>query len=53
VLKQVGSPLKFSETPGSLRLPPPVLGQHTDAILGGDLGFTADEIAAMRSEGTV
>jgi formyl-CoA transferase/CoA:oxalate CoA-transferase len=53
VLKQVGSPLKFSETPGSLRLPPPVLGQHTDAILGRDLGFTADEIAAMRSEGTV
>jgi crotonobetainyl-CoA:carnitine CoA-transferase CaiB-like acyl-CoA transferase len=53
VLKQVGSPLKFSETPGSLRLPPPVLGQHTDTILGGDLGFTADEIAAMRSEGTV
>ena len=29
----VGAPIKLSATPASLRTPPPVLGQHTDAVL--------------------
>jgi formyl-CoA transferase len=32
-LKLVGSPLKFSETPVDYKLPPPVLGEHTEEVL--------------------
>jgi crotonobetainyl-CoA:carnitine CoA-transferase CaiB-like acyl-CoA transferase len=31
-LPLIGSPLKFSETPVEYRLPPPMLGEHTDEI---------------------
>ena len=29
-----GIPIRLSRTPGAVRLPPPMLGQHTDAVLG-------------------
>lgn len=32
--KTLGVPVKLSETPGRVRLPAPLLGEHTDAILG-------------------
>lgn len=52
-LPLVGSPLRFSDTPVAYRLPPPCLGEHTDAVLGGLLGKTAAEIAALRAAGVV
>ena len=42
-------PYKFSGTPASVRLPPPMLGEHTDEILAQELGLAAAEIAARRS----
>lgn len=39
VLPMVGSPLNFSATPVSYRLPPPKLGEHTVEVLKETLGF--------------
>jgi crotonobetainyl-CoA:carnitine CoA-transferase CaiB-like acyl-CoA transferase len=39
-------PVTFSETPGSLRSPPPRLGEHTGALLS-ELGYSAAEIAGI------
>jgi crotonobetainyl-CoA:carnitine CoA-transferase CaiB-like acyl-CoA transferase len=47
-----GVPLKFSETPGAVRTPPPVLGEHTATILD-ELGYSAAEAAALREAGAV
>ena len=49
-LKALGVPVKLSDTPGAVRTPPPTLGQHTDAVLQHDLGFSADAIAALRRQ---
>jgi crotonobetainyl-CoA:carnitine CoA-transferase CaiB-like acyl-CoA transferase len=52
LIQQVGLPLRLSETPASIRTPPPALGEDSDAILG-ELGFGADDIARLRSRGVV
>ncbi len=49
----VRSPMRFSETPIEHKVPPPLLGQHTDEVLKGVLGKSADEIAALKKAGTV
>jgi crotonobetainyl-CoA:carnitine CoA-transferase CaiB-like acyl-CoA transferase len=43
----VGSPIRMSATPVEYRLPPPLLGQHTLAVLEEVLGLSRDEIAAL------
>jgi crotonobetainyl-CoA:carnitine CoA-transferase CaiB-like acyl-CoA transferase len=52
-LKLLGTPLKLSDTPGAVRTAPPLLGEHTDAVLADDLGFTRDEVASLRAKGVV
>ena len=49
----VRSPMRFSETPVEHKVPPPLLGQHTDEVLKDVLGKSADEIAALKKAGTV
>ena len=39
----IGAPIKLSDTPASVRTAPPVLGQHTDLVLG-EFGYSTDEI---------
>ena len=48
----VGSPLKLSASPVSYRLAPPLLSEHTDGILG-ELGYSADDIEALKTDGIV
>ena len=52
-LQLVSSPLKLSATPVRTDLPPPLLGQHTDEVLGALLGLDAARIAALRAQGAV
>jgi crotonobetainyl-CoA:carnitine CoA-transferase CaiB-like acyl-CoA transferase len=47
-IRQVGIPFQFSETPASVRTPPPTLGGDSDAILA-ELGYAPAEIAALRA----
>jgi crotonobetainyl-CoA:carnitine CoA-transferase CaiB-like acyl-CoA transferase len=47
-----GIAIKLSDTPGTARLPPPRLGEHTEAVLA-ELGFGTEEIATLRSEKVV
>ncbi len=49
---QVGIGTKLSETPGRIRSPAPLPGQHTDELLSG-LGYSAEEIASLREKGAV
>jgi len=49
-VKMPGIPIKMSETPGSVDTPAPMLGQHTEEILHEILGFTAEEVAELRSK---
>jgi crotonobetainyl-CoA:carnitine CoA-transferase CaiB-like acyl-CoA transferase len=53
LLRLIGTPLKFSDTPGSIRTPPPILGEHTEAVLTRDLGLTPAQVATLRTEGVV
>ncbi|HUR33662.1 MAG TPA: CoA transferase [Vicinamibacterales bacterium] len=53
VLKMTGTPLKFSDTPGSVRTPPPLLGEHTSAVLAHDLGFDTAQIDDLRARGVI
>jgi crotonobetainyl-CoA:carnitine CoA-transferase CaiB-like acyl-CoA transferase len=52
-IRVTGVPIKLSDTPGGVHTAPPTLGEHTDAILTGELGFTQDEVEQMRKEGAV
>lgn len=51
-LKVMGIPIKLDQTPGAIRRPPPLLGQHTDEVLG-ELGRSPAEVARLRAAGTV
>lgn len=49
----VASPLRLSKTPVEYRLPPPLLGEHTEDVLKRLLGKTDAEIAQLRRAGVV
>ncbi len=52
-IKMVGIPIRYYETPGAVRLPPPRLGEHNDEILGDLLGYNENAIDVLRKEGVI
>ena len=52
-VEYAGNPIKFSESPVDYPRAAPLLGEHTDEVLGEWLDLDADAIAALRQSGTV
>ena len=50
-VRMVANPIKFSATPVTHEVAPPLLGQHTAEVLSGVLGMGAAEIARLQEEG--
>ena len=48
-----GIPVKFSATPASIRLPPPLLGEHTAEVLQSWLGMSQTEIEDLKGKSVV
>ncbi len=46
----IGFAVKLSATPQQVRMPPPLLGEHTEAVLA-ELGIGAEERAALAAQG--
>jgi crotonobetainyl-CoA:carnitine CoA-transferase CaiB-like acyl-CoA transferase len=52
-LRMVGPPIRLHGTPGEAAAPAPLLGEHTEEILGKLLGYPAEGIARLRSDGAI
>jgi formyl-CoA transferase len=50
--RTIGIPIKLSETPGQVRLPPPEMGEHTDDVLS-EAKYSREEIARLRAGGVL
>jgi len=46
-------PVRLSETPGAVRSPAPLLGQHTEQVLRERLGLGDQDIARLRRDGVI
>ena len=51
-IRNIGVAVKLSDTPGSVRTPAPLLGQHTDEVLA-EFGYADADIAALRQSGAL
>jgi formyl-CoA transferase/CoA:oxalate CoA-transferase len=52
-IRTVAPPVRMSETPGSVRSPAPLLGQHTREVLRQRLALADDEIARLERAGVI
>lgn len=52
MMSMAGLPIKLSDSPGSVRLPPPRLGQHTAEILKA-MGYTEEKIQTLAAQGAI
>ncbi len=50
---QVRNPLVFSRNTLEYKNPPPLLGEHTAAVLTAELGLSEDEILSLKADGTI
>jgi crotonobetainyl-CoA:carnitine CoA-transferase CaiB-like acyl-CoA transferase len=52
-VKVTGFPYKLSNTPAEVRLPPPLLGQHTEEVLTEILGYDAEDVIGFQGREVV
>jgi len=50
IIKMVASPLKIPTAPVEVRIPPPMLGEHTEKILHDLLGYDQETVKGLRAE---
>jgi crotonobetainyl-CoA:carnitine CoA-transferase CaiB-like acyl-CoA transferase len=53
MLKYPGAPYKFSKTPWKLNRPAPLLGEHNEEIYCGRLGYSKEDLVALRRAGVI
>ncbi len=51
-IRQVGPPFDLQVSPAAVRAPPPLLGEHSDAVLA-ELGFGPGDIERLRDAGVI
>ncbi len=49
----LGPAPKLSQTPAQIRMPPPLLGEHTDQVLKDLLGYDEEQLATLRADGAI
>ncbi|KAL2001209.1 hypothetical protein VTN02DRAFT_2095 [Thermoascus thermophilus] len=52
-IKVLNTPVKYSNADPSIRLPPPLLGQHTDEVLRERLGLSDERIQELKKGGVL
>lgn len=52
-VRMLASPLKIPTQPVGIRFPPPLLGQHTEQVLGELLGYDSDKINILREQSAI
>jgi benzylsuccinate CoA-transferase BbsF subunit len=51
--RHIGIPWRMSATPCAVRRPAPCLGEHTDYVMSELLGYGADAVAALKTDGVL
>jgi len=52
-VRMTAPPVRLSETPGSIRSPAPLLGEHTEQVLRERLALGDEQIARLRADGVI
>jgi crotonobetainyl-CoA:carnitine CoA-transferase CaiB-like acyl-CoA transferase len=52
-MRVTGVPVKLSDTPGAVTLPPPLLGEHSGQVLTEWLQMSAAEVERLRQAGAL
>lgn len=52
-VKVIANPVRLSSTPPDYRVPPPMLGEHTEEVLHGLLGVGQAEIDELKAKGII
>ncbi|MEP6984167.1 MAG: CoA transferase [Chloroflexota bacterium] len=53
LVRTLGIPVQFSETPGDIRRPAPLLGEHTNSILAEYGGYSPEMLERLNKQGVI